>query len=350
MKAQSLSLSPTDKLNLISNFSTMINAGIPILSAITSLSEEAKKEVKFILEITHKDLLQGKHLYESFAKFPRIFDEVTINIIRASEQSGTLDVALKDLREQIKRDIAFNRKIRSALTYPALVVLVFIAVLLLILIVVMPKIATVFTQLKVKLPLPTKILIFSSNFLLHQTLFAVGGLVLLVLVGAVIYRLQKQRVLTFFYSLPGISNLIRDMDLMRVTRNLHLLLNAGVNITSALDLTEQVVLKKEIAHAIAHAKQSILAGKPLSYSMKLQRKIFPSTMIELVQAGEKTGTLDKSMQDTYEYFDYKVTDTLSVLTALLEPVMLVLVALLVGSMMVAIIGPIYGLIGQIGPH
>ena len=320
------------------------------LSHLKLNSEEARGNTQKILTEINADLLKGKHLYESLAKFPLVFDTVMVNIIRASEESGNLDLALKDLKEQIKRNIIFNRKIHSALTYPILVFIVFIAVLLLILIVVMPKIATIFTQLKVTLPLPTKILIFSSDLLIHKTVFVVGGIALLITGFTLIFKLQRKRVLTFFYSLPGVSQLVREIDLMHFTRSFYFLLNSGISITSALEMTERIVLKQEIAKVIAHARQSILTGKPLSYSFKLHRNILPGTMIELTQAGEKTGSLDKSMLDISEYLDYKVTDTLEVLTALLEPIMLVVVAILVGSMMVAIIGPIYSLIGQIGSH
>lgn len=345
-----LTISNTDKLNFISNLSTMISAGISLLSAIASLSEEAKPNVKKILETLRADLLQGKHLYESFAKFPMVFDNVTINIIRASEQTGTLDVVLKDMKEQIKRDIAFQRKIRSALTYPVLVVIIFFAVLFLILVVVIPKIATVFSQLKVVMPLPTKIMIASSNFLLHQTIFVILGFVILGTGSFFLFKFQKKKIFKVLFKVPIISLLIRDIDLMRFSRNMHLLLNSGISITTALDLTQDIVQKQEISKAIINAKQTILTGKTLSFGLKQNRKIFPSTMIELIQAGEKTGSLDRSMHDIYEYFDYKVTDNLQMITALLEPIMLVLVAILVGSMMVAIIGPIYGLISQIGPH
>lgn len=345
-----LTISTGETLNLVSNLSTMLSAGIPILSAIYSLSEEARENTKKILIEMHNDLLRGKHLYESMAKFPFVFDTVTVNMIRASEESGTLDVVLKDLKEQIKKDIALNRKIRNALTYPFLVLIVFLGVLLLILTVVMPKISTVFTQLKVPLPLPTRILIFSSNVLIHQTVFVLVGFALLIAGSFLFYHFQKKRVLAVVYTLPGVSSIIRDVDLIRFTRSIHLLLNAGTSITSALELSQYVILQTKIAKAIGHARQTILTGKTLSHSFKQHRKIFPGTMIELTQAGEKTGTLDKSMQDISEYLDNKVTDNLSVLTALLEPVMLVVVAILVGSMMVAIIGPIYGLIGQIGPH
>jgi type II secretory pathway component PulF len=350
MNYKRMTLPNAKLLTLVSNFSTMISAGIPILSVAHSLSEESRGNTQKILMEINTDLLKGKHLYESLAKFPSIFDTVTVNMIRASEESGTLDIALKNLKEQIKRNIAFNRKVRSAIIYPILVMIVFIAILLLILIVVIPKIAAIFTQLKVKLPLVTKILITASNLLLKQTVFVIGGIALLVVGSLIIYRLQKKRILKFLYSFPIISQLIRDIDLMHFARSFHLLLTSGIPINSALQLTENVVVKSEIVKIIAHARQTILTGKPLSYSFRQHRKILPGTMIELTQAGEKTGTLDKSMQDISEYLDYKVSDTLEVLTALLEPIMLVAVALLVGGMMVAIIGPIYGLIGQISPR
>lgn len=349
-KLQNTTITNTDKLNLISNLATMISAGIPLLSALTSLAEDAKPNVKLILETMRGDLLKGKHLYESVAKFPLIFDEVSVNIIQSAEQTGTLDVILKDMKEQIKKDIAFNRKIRSALTYPALVILIFFGVLFMILVVVIPKIATVFSQLKVVMPLPTRIMIATSNFLLHQTIFVVAGFAVLVLGILYLLKFHKKKVLKSLFVVPVISQLIRDIDLLRFSRNMHLLLNAGISITSALELTQGIVHKQEVALAIADAKQALLTGKTLSYSLKQKKKIFPGTMIELIQAGEKTGSLERAMHDIYEYFDYKVTDNLGVITALLEPIMLVLVAILVGSMMVAIIGPIYNLIGQIGPR
>jgi type IV pilus assembly protein PilC len=252
------------------------------------------------------------------------------------------------LKEEIKKEIALNRKLKSAMTYPIIVLVVFIAVLTMILVVVMPKIATVFSQLKVKLPLPTKILISSSFILLHYTWYVIGGLIALVLLTILLYKKQKRRLLPLLYSLPVVSQLVRDIDLLRFTKNLHLMLTAGIPITNALELTKDVVIKKEIKKALATARENVLKGKPLSYTFKQERKIFPGTMIELTQAGEKTGTLDVSLQSIGEYLEYKVSDSLELLTAMMEPILLVLVAIVVGAMMVSIIGPIYSIIGQIG--
>lgn len=350
MKVKNISISSSEKLSFVSNLSTMISAGIPILSTIDSLLEEARGGTKIILDTIHADLLQGKQLYISLSKYPRVFDKVTIYMVKASEEAGTLDIALKDLKEQIKKDIEFNGKIRSALTYPILVLFVFIAVLLLILIVVIPKISTVFSQLNVILPLPTKVLIFISNLLLHQTFFVIAGLALLCLGFVLFYKVKRAWFLYVVYHLPIISTLIRQIDLMRFSRSLYLLLTSGITITAGLELCEEVVHKPEIAKAIKSAKETVLNGKNLSTSFKLKKGIFPGIMIKLTEAGEKTGTLDKSMHDISEHFDYEISNTLKTLIAVLEPVMLVVVGLLVGGMMLSVIAPMYGLIGQISPR
>jgi type II secretory pathway component PulF len=325
----------------------MITAGIPILETIDSLLEDAKGNAKKILEAVREDLIQGKHLYSSFARFPGIFDKVTVNIIKASEEAGTLDVTLKDLKSQIKKDMEFGDKVKGALTYPVLILLVFFGVLLMILIVVVPKISTVFLRLKVNLPLPTLVLIYVSNILLTYTIPVVIVFAGLIAGLVFLYRRKKQLVLHALYRAPIVTRLVKEIDLTRFSRSMYLLLSSGITITSALELTKDVVLKPEISSAISYANEMVLAGKRLSDGFKERKGAFSSIMIKIIEAGEKTGTLDKSMLDISEYLDYQVSNTLRTLTTVLEPVMLVLVGILVGGMMLAIIAPIYGLIGQV---
>ena len=348
MKTQHITLSNNDQLSMISTFSTLINAGIPILETVDSLLEDSKGNTKRILESTRDDLVQGKPLHLCFSKFPEVFGKVTINIIKASEEAGTLDVVLKDLKNQVQKDMEFIDKIKSALMYPLIIFVVFLGVLLLILVVVIPKIAVVFSQLKVELPLPTKILIFASNTILHNTLVLLIGLLA---TGAGIYflfKFQKKIVLRFLYSFPIISTIVKEIDLTRFFRSMYLLLSSGIIITSALQLAEEVVMRKDIAKSIAYTQESVLAGRRLSDAFKENRKIFSGIMIRIIEAGEKTGTLDKSMQDMSDYMDYQVSNMLKTLTSLLEPFMLVFMAALVGGMMLSIIAPIYGLISQVG--
>lgn len=344
------SISGKEKLGMMGNFATMISAGIPILETIDSLMEDAKGNQKKFLEIMRADLNQGLHVNQSMAKFPNIFDKVSVNIIKAAEEAGTLDVALKDLQEGIRKDMEFSDKVRSALTYPAFIMLVFVGVLLMILVVVVPKISTVFSRLNVVLPLPTKIMIFASNTLLNNTI------PLIIIIAAIfgglffLYRTKRLVLVRFLYSLPLVNKLAKEIDLTRFTHSMYLLLNSGVPITGALDLAEEVVVMKDIRQAIVHTKEVVTSGKKLTEGLKDYRKAVPPIVVRIIEAGERTGSLEKAMGDASEYLDYQVSGTLKTLTALLEPIMLVLVGVMVGGMMLAIIAPIYGLIGQIGPH
>jgi len=347
-KTEKVSLSTNEKLTFISNLSTMLTAGIPILEAIESLQEDSKGNQKKVLQTLAEDLMQGKRVYSTFAKFPLIFDKVTVNIIKASEEAGTLDVTLKDLIVTIKKESEFTDRIRSAMIYPAFIMLVFFGLMLMILTVVIPKIATVFTRLRVELPLPTKIMIFLSDMLLQYTLPIAIGALLFVVLFVFLFKRHKRQILRAVFSLPLISRLAREIDTTRFTRSLYLLLSAGIPITTALEMTEDVVMKKEVGGAIKHAKELVTAGKKLSEGLKDSKNVFPGIIIKITEAGEKSGSLDKSMQDASDFLDYQVTGTLKIVTTLIEPLMLVIVGVLIGGMMLAIIAPIYGLVGQVG--
>lgn len=345
------SMSGNEKISLISNLSTMLGAGIPILESVESLLEDAKGGQKKLLETMHEDLMQGQPMHATFEKFPKIFDKVTVNIIKASEEAGTLDETLKDLKTTIKSEMEFNDRIKSAMIYPSFIVVVFVAVLLMILVVVVPKISTVFVRLRTPLPLPTKVLIFLSNGLLHNTIAVVIAAIALIAGGFLIFKSQKRAIIGLLLKLPVLNILALQIDLTHFTRSFYLLLNAGIPITQALELTHEVVVTKKVADAVAHAKDVVSGGKKLSEAFRDEKKVFPTIVIKMVEAGEKSGSLDKAMQEAAEYLDYQVSGTLKTATSLIEPLMLVFVGGMIGAMMLAIIAPIYGLIGQVGsPH
>lgn len=348
MNEEYLTLSNKEKIALISNFSTMLSAGIPILEAVESILEGAKGNQRKVLEALRDDLAQGKHIYSSFSRFPSIFDKVTTSILKASEEAGTLELTLAELRENIKKEIAFTDKIKAALAYPLLILFVFTIVLLLILTFVVPKIASVFTRLNIELPLPTRILIVVSNFLLTYAITLIVFILAAIFLLLWVYARRRKAFMAVFFSLPFVSSLTKQIDLTRFSHSLFLLLNSGIPITAALELTEDVVLKRDVAAAIAYSRELVISGKKLSEGFRDKKAIFPPMMVKITEAGEKTGSLDKAMQDISEYLDYEVTNTLHTVTTLLEPVMLVGVGILIGGMMLAIISPIYGLISQVG--
>ena len=347
MKTENISLSANEKISLISNFSTMLTAGIPILEAIDSLLDGSKNNQKKILEMLRNDIAQGLHVYASFSKFPRVFNSVTVQILKAAEEAGTLEVTLRDLKDDIKKEAEFVDKVRGALIYPLFIIVVFFGVLLLMLTFVIPRISQVFLRLKVELPLPTKILIFVSNAILTYKIYALVGTILFFTFSFFLYKAKRDFLFRVLSSLPVVADLIKQIDLTKFSRSLFLLLNAGIPITTALELTQDTVTRNDIKKAIMHCHDVVVGGKKLSEGFRDEKNVIPNIMIKITEAGEHSGSLDRSMRDISEYLDYQVSNKLKTVTALIEPLMLVVVGILIGGMMLAIIAPIYGLISQV---
>ncbi len=343
----SIRISVKEKMQLMGNLSTMLKAGIPILEAVESLLEEAKGGKQKVLQTMKEDLQAGNKINKSLSRYPKSFDKVTVSLIRAAEKAGNLEVTLKDVQQGLQRDMEFSDKIKSALMYPAFVLLVFVGVLLMMLIVVMPRISQVFSRLRMDLPLPTRILIKSSNLLINHYWFIGGGLIAIIAVGVLFYKHNRRLLANILFSLPFLSGMRRQIDLTRFSRSLALLLGSGLPIVVALELAEDVVLKNDLHQLLTRARERVSAGDKFSEGLRSEGKLVPGIVIKLIEVGERTGSLDESMVEVTEMLDYKVSKTLKTATSLLEPIMLVAVALSVGAMMLAIIGPIYGMISDV---
>ncbi len=348
MNTSNASISTDEKISLFMSLSTMLAAGITIIEAIDSLLEDSKGNLKKILTILKDDLSSGKRINVSFARFPRVFDKVTVSIIKASEEAGTLDVTLKQIKDNIQKEAEFSNSVKSALMYPFFIVVLFTGVFLMILLFVVPKISSVFMSLNMDLPWPTRALIFLSDLMTKQTVPFVGISGAILAVFSFIYLTQKKILTDFIYSLPGISQMVIQIDLVRFTRSLAMLYGSGITITSALELSEGLVMNSQVERMINAGKLTIMSGRKLSDVLKMNKKIVPNIMIKIIETGEKSGSLEESFKEVSDYLDYQVTRSLKTLTAMIEPIMLVVVGGLVGGMMLSIIAPIYGLISQVG--
>lgn len=348
MKTTSVTFSTDEKLNLLSNLSTMLASSIPILDAVNTLLEDSKGNLNFFLTTLKEDLNAGNRVNTTFAKFPRSFDRVIVNLIRGSEESGTLETTLRDIKNNIQKEAEFSDKIKSAMMYPTIIFSVLAAVMMMILIVVIPKISVVFTRLRVTLPLATRVMIFMSDFLVNQYLYLIFGIIILVIIIVFLYKEKRQFFTKIIVSLPLISKLSKKIDLTRFSRSLFLLLTSGLPISTALEYSQDVVSNQKIKQLIEKSRDMLTSGKQFSAGLKNNKNIIPTMMIKLIEVGEKSGTLEKSMQDISDYMDYQVSKDLKTITTLIEPIMLIFVAVAVGVMMISIIGPIYGMISQVG--
>jgi len=345
---KSLSISSQEKYSIISSLATFLASGIPILESIDSILEESKGNTKKILIQLKQDLEQGKTLAYSLARNPNAFDPITVNLIKGAEESGTLEDALKDLTVSIQKDIDFMDKVKGSLVYPSLVVLVLLAVIILNLFFVIPRVAQVFSRLKIDVPLPTQILISTSNFVNDNLILAIIAIAILISLIIVTIRVQKPIISRLLFSLPLVSKLITEIDLTRFSRSLALLLKAGIPIDEALTLSANVVSKKQIKKVIEDTLKQVTQGNKISVGLKNTPNVIPSFMLRIIEAGEKSGTLEQSFQSLSNQLEKRVENRLKTLTLLIEPFLLIFVGLIVGALMLAIIAPIYNLIGQIG--
>ncbi len=341
-------LSPKDKLTIMSNLATMLGSGIPILEAVDTLLEDNKGPTRRILLLFKASLSDGRPLSHAMKKAPRVFDPVTVNLLQAAETAGTLEEALHDLAISIKKDMSFNDKIRSSLLYPGFIMVIFVLVLTVILVFVVPRISKVFLGLRVELPLPTVLMIKLSDFVVNYYPYILLAIAISIAILIWLFRTKRQAILNVFLNLPLLTRLGRLIDLTRFTRSMGQLLRAGVPVAEALQLSAKVVTKREIAAFIERMYQSVSAGSPLSGGLKGSEHVIPPILLHIMQTAERSGTLEKSMQELSEYCETQVSRTLKNITTLIEPVLIVVIGLLVGGMMLAIIAPIYSIISQIG--
>jgi len=342
-------LTGKDRMGLYTDLGTMLRAGIPIMEAIESLQEDAKGQLKKALDVMHKALVNGEPLSTALSNMPQSFDPISINLIRAAEEGGALETTLQNLAESTQKDLAFSDELRTSMIYPVFVMVLFGGIVVLMLTFVIPRIAKVFLNLRVHIPAVTTFMIHASQYFQANWRYIAIGLFVAIAGFVVLFKMQKRAIIRGFLALPGLRRLGRNIDLSRFTRSLGLLLHAGVPVDEALTLSRGVVQKAEMVRLVDAMKRQVDAGKPLSGSLRAAKGLVPPIMIRSTETAEKSGTLEITMQDLAAYFEREVSQRLKAITTLLEPILLVVVGLMVGTLMITIIAPIYNLITQIRP-
>lgn len=351
--SKEIKLNSNEKLLIIESLSIMLSAGIPILEAFDSISEDAtKKKTKELTSGISNEISKGKTLSESMAKYPQTFDNVFLNIVKSGEESGNLDKVLDRLAADLKSNIETINNIKSALFYPALVIIVLLAVSVYMFAFALPKIATIFLDLNLDLPAYSSFILNSSLFFSKYLLYFLLGFVVLAIIIVWLYTIPRTRSFLFysFIKIPAIRNFISYVDLARFTSTSSLLLQAGVPIIQVFEISKNVVVSPKLRIDIDLVRDSITQGDTLIDAMKKYPRSFPSLLRRLVGVGEETGKLDESLSGISQHYEKKYTDIVKNLTVLLEPILIVLLAILVGAVLLSIIVPIYQGIGQLSPR
>jgi type IV pilus assembly protein PilC len=327
-------------------FSTMIDAGLPIVQCLTVLSEQSESKVlRPVTAAIARDVQGGSTLAEAFRKFPRTFQDLYVNMLQAGEAAGILDTVLQRLATYIEKAASLKRKVKSAMVYPTTIISVAILVIIFMMTFVIPIFATMFKQLGADLPLPTQIVLAMSDFTRRYILLIVAALIGLVFAVRAAYRTDRgSRVIDrFLLKVPVMGMLVQKVAVARFTRTLGTLVAAGVPILEGLRITARSAGNRVVEGAVMQARESVTAGRPLSEPLR-NAPVFPPMVVHMISVGESTGSLDQMLSKIADFYDDEVDSAVSALMSLLEPVMIVILGVIIGGLVVALYLPIFKIV------
>jgi len=330
-------------------FATMIGAGLPMVQCLEILAAQMEnKELAKIVSQVREAVQGGATLSEAMSRHPKVFDQLYTNMVEAGEIGGALDAILVRLAVYREKADQLIRKVKGAMIYPAVIVVVATAVTVGMLTFIVPTFAKMFGGLGAELPAPTQVVLQISHFLQANFLYLFLGT--LALGGGVAYwkrtpsgKLNYDRIML---RLPVLGNLVRKSSVARFTRTLGTLLASGVSILEALEITAKTAGNQVIANAINRSVMAIAEGDTITGPLK-ESGVFPPMVTQMIQVGEKTGGLDDMLNKISDFYDEEVDEAVSALTSVIEPIIIVVMGVVIGGILVAMYLPMFDIIGKL---
>ncbi len=339
-------LSFVEKIMFAKNMQTMMQVGITITEAMEIIRNQMKTQKnKKMFENIQGMLKSGQTLSKSLAKYGTVFSDIFINMVAIGEESGTLEKSFGYINIQLEKDYTLRKRVVSAFVYPAFIVSLTLSLTVGIVIFVLPKITKMFTSFDVVLPLPTRVMIGTSKFATTHPLwsilivFGTTGLLWFLLTTKHLKNIRDKGIL----HIPIFGKLARDVNLARFARILNSLLQAGVPITKALEITADMLTSSPFKQVVIKARNMVEKGGALGESFEGYEKLFPDLLIKMLQIGEKTGSIETTTEHLATMYEDSVDNITKNLSVLLEPILLVFMGMLVGGVAISVIMPIYQL-------
>jgi type IV pilus assembly protein PilC len=324
-------------------FATMIDSGLSLLRALSILADQsANKELAKVLTAVRQDIEAGRPLSSAMTKHPDVFPPLMVNMTKAGELGGFLDGVMLQLAKNYEAEVRLRSKVKSAMTYPTVVFVLAILMCVAMLLFIVPTFASMFSTLGGDLPGPTKVLVALSGLLRTFAL----PLLLLVVVGFGVWARVRHKqgvrdvVDPLKLKVPVFGPLFRKIALARFSRNLGTMLSSGVPILSSLDIVADATGNAVLARAVRDVQDSVRTGRSLSQPLQ-EHSVFPSMVVQMMAVGEDTGALDTMLGKIAEFYDQEVEATTEALTSLIEPLMIVILGGVIGSMILALYMPIF---------
>lgn len=329
--------------------SVLIDAELPLIQGLTILAEQTKnKYFKQVIKDVRGDVEAGSTLNQAKKKFPRVFDDLYCNLVASGEQSGSLDIMLRRLSEFLEKIVRLRSQIKQAMIYPSAIVIFAVIVVIFMLWKVIPVFANIFVELGATLPSLTAFIMSLSNFVQKYILFIFAGIIALVFAFRYARRTESGRKVIdrWLLRMPLFGALLEKVGLSRVTRTLATLLSGGVPMLESLKITSSTAGNVIIEDQIMRARSLVAEGTSLTDAFK-EVGHFPFMLIQMIGVGEATGTLDEMLTKLADFYDEEVEASVANLLAVMEPVLLIFVGGMVGTIVISMYLPIFSLIQQL---
>ena len=330
-------------------FSTMINAGLPLVQALDILAKQSENPaLQDVTKAVVFDVESGKTVADALRKHPKAFSGLYVNMVAAGEAGGILDTILMRLATFMEKNDALVRKVKGAMIYPAVIMGVAASAIVVLLIVVIPTFQEMFASVGLALPLPTRIVIAMSDFLQNYwwACIAVGVAAYFAVIRYYATKDGQLVIDRILLKMPVLGDVLRESAVSRFTRTLGTLISSGVSILDGLEITARTAGNRVISDAIMASRASIAGGDTISAPLQ-KSNVFPPMVISMIAVGEQTGGLDEMLSKIADFYDEEVDAAVSGLLALLEPMMIVFLGAVVGGMIVAMYLPIFDMMNAV---
>jgi len=331
-------------------FSTMIDAGLPIIQCLDILySQNENKTFKQMLKEIKGNVESGQTFAEALKKYPKQFDNLFVNMIAAGEAGGILDTILRRLSAYMEKAAKLKAKIKGGMTYPIVTIIIAIIVIAIIMVFVIPVFEEMFEGMGGALPAPTQIVVNMSRFVKSNILYIIGFMGASIFAIRHFYKTEKGRVLMddIFLRIPLFGPLIRKAAVSKFTRTMGTMLGSGVAILDALEIVAKTAGNKTIEKAVYETRSAIAEGRTMSDPLS-ESGVFPSMVCQMIAVGESTGALDSMLTKIADFYDEEVDQAVENMTALIEPFMLVFLGVVIGGLVVSMYLPIFQMASTMG--
>ena len=345
-------VTPQDVVIFSKQFATMVKAGLPILNVLVMLRDQVENPtLKEIIEDIKKSLEGGVTLSKCFNKYPKVFDNIYVNLIKAGEASGKLDVFLLKLVTSLEKTEKVKKKIKGALMYPMVMFSTAMIVMVFMLIKVVPVFAKMYDGMGIPLPAPTRVIMGASDFMRGS-----GGLTLFIVLTISYfvfkYLTTKNEKIRFWWhgrvlKLPVFGEMILKSMLARISLIMGNLSAAGVNLLESIEIAKSVSNNVVITNALENVKKGVFSGDTLT-KLFLKEPLFPPTFSQLISVGEQTGSLDEMFTSVSNYYEEEFDTAVDNMSTLIEPIMIVFMGTMIGGLMIAMYSPIFNVGALIG--